>query len=192
MIDCPMVDLDLWLRNGYNVFFISDTHFHHPNIIKYCGRPFKDVEAMNKALIENWNRVVRKEDYVFCLGDFCLGSKEQIIEIGKQLNGVKILIMGNHCRGTKKTYEEAGFSKVCKNGLDVYCSEIGNIHLTHYPMSPDLMAIGAINIHGHIHSKAIFDEDSPKHWCVCAEATDYTPIEYKELIELFRKNLFNK
>lgn len=37
------------------VFFTSDTHFNHGNIIRFCDRPFKDVEMMNETIIANWN-----------------------------------------------------------------------------------------------------------------------------------------
>ena len=44
-----------------NIFFTADTHFNHANIIEYCSRPFKDVNHMNWAMIENWNSVVGKD-----------------------------------------------------------------------------------------------------------------------------------
>lgn len=46
--------------DGDKVFFTSDTHFNHANIIKFCERPFGSIEEMNEALIANWNRVVGK------------------------------------------------------------------------------------------------------------------------------------
>ena len=57
--------------DGDKVFFTSDTHFYHANIINFCKRPFANVETMNEALIENWNAVVGANDIVFHLGDFC-------------------------------------------------------------------------------------------------------------------------
>ena len=60
------------------IYFISDTHFHHHNIINYCNRPFKDVNEMNKIIINNWNNIVTENDTVYHLGDFCLFSDEEI------------------------------------------------------------------------------------------------------------------
>lgn len=44
--------------DGAKVYFTSDTHFNHANIIGFCSRPFKNVNEMNETLIANWNRVV--------------------------------------------------------------------------------------------------------------------------------------
>ena len=79
--------------DGDKVFFTSDTHFNHANIIKFCERPFGSIEEMNEALIANWNRVVGKDDIVFHLGDFCFGGSEawnSILEKATNL-GVEIL-----------------------------------------------------------------------------------------------------
>lgn len=74
------------------VFVISDTHFGHENIIRYCNCPFRTVEEMDEAMIKNWNAVVTNKDTIIHLGDFCLTNKERCIEILNKLNGKKILI----------------------------------------------------------------------------------------------------
>ena len=43
-------------------FFTSDTHFYHGNIIRFCNRPFEDVEMMNETIISNWNNTVGLDD----------------------------------------------------------------------------------------------------------------------------------
>ena len=65
------------LRNKFNkdkLFFTSDPHFGHTNIIKYCNRPYENAKEMNESLIENWNRVVPEDGVVFCLGDFAMNT----------------------------------------------------------------------------------------------------------------------
>jgi len=78
-----------------SIFFTSDTHFGHENIIKYCKRPFANAAEMDKALIRNWNRVVGPHDLVYHLGDFAVGGGPAGPYLD-QLNGRIILIHGNH------------------------------------------------------------------------------------------------
>lgn len=48
-----------------NYWFSSDHHFDHSNVIKFCKRPFKDVDEMAEKLIENHNSQVKNGDLVF-------------------------------------------------------------------------------------------------------------------------------
>ena len=87
---------------------------------------------MNKAMIDNWNKVVRKEDKVIMNGDFALCGKDMIIEIGQQLNGRKTLILGNHEGASLKTYYSAGFEMISKYPILVLNSFIVSICRTIY------------------------------------------------------------
>lgn len=77
------------------IFFTSDLHIYHNNVIRYCNRPFKDIEEMNYKLVQNWNNVVKPEDTVYNMGDFSLAFRP--VEVfSHQLNGIKKLCPGNH------------------------------------------------------------------------------------------------
>lgn len=78
------------------VWFTSDTHFYHENILRYCSRPFKDISDMNEALIRRWNETVPPEGFVFHLGDFAFGGSKEWNEVISRLNGRIYLILGNH------------------------------------------------------------------------------------------------
>lgn len=81
------------------IFFTSDTHWFHENILKYSNRPWKDVDSMTKGLIKNWNSVVGKNDIVYHLGDVAMGGKGRLNELRDvlfSLNGTIRLIKGNH------------------------------------------------------------------------------------------------
>ena len=78
-------------------YYISDTHFGHANIINFDKRPFKNTAEMECELINRWNFVVTPADTTYILGDFCWSRDEdEWIRILKQLNGQKVLILGNH------------------------------------------------------------------------------------------------
>jgi calcineurin-like phosphoesterase family protein len=79
-------------------FFTSDTHFGHANIIKFCDRPFRDVDHMDEQLIGNWNSIVQPEDTVWHLGDVALGPRERWASRLGRLNGHIFLVPGNHDR----------------------------------------------------------------------------------------------
>lgn len=84
----------LKIEDSSKVFFISDFHANHANIIKYCDRPWKTKEEMTEELIKNWNSVVGPDDIVFNLGDFMWSSSWNTVL--EQLNGRIYLIWGNH------------------------------------------------------------------------------------------------
>jgi calcineurin-like phosphoesterase family protein len=49
--------------------YISDTHLGHENILRHSKRPFRNVEEMDKIIIENWNSVVGPNDDIYIIGD---------------------------------------------------------------------------------------------------------------------------
>lgn len=51
------------------IFFTSDLHFGHKNILSYDNRPFLTTEVNDEAIIKKWNDKVGIEDTVWILGD---------------------------------------------------------------------------------------------------------------------------
>ena len=64
-----MEKLHIRLEQNQKVWFTSDLHLGHRNVIRFCDRPFKDEKEMGEKLIENWNNTVGENDIVFVLGD---------------------------------------------------------------------------------------------------------------------------
>lgn len=61
-------------------WFTADLHFGHRNIIDYCDRPFADVEAMNRALIDDWNQTASESDTVWVLDEVVQDSVKIAID----------------------------------------------------------------------------------------------------------------
>lgn len=84
------------------IFFTSDNHYSHANIIRYANRPFKNAREMDQEMIRRWNSVVEDEDIVYHLGDVAFSSPGRLREILHQLKGSIHLIVGNHDRAALK------------------------------------------------------------------------------------------
>lgn len=166
-------------------FAISDTHFNHANIIKYCNRPFADVQEMNKALIRNWNSKVGLEDEIWHFGDVGLfGSASQAKEIVSQLNGIKKLILGNHDK-KKWDWFNIGFSEVHEGIVRIENPTkdilISALYLSHCPMETrEFPNDFIINLHGHLHNKPYEVWDGKRRLDYSVENIGYIP---KILIE---------
>jgi len=102
-LDKDDIKKDFWSRlislfkTEKNIFLISDTHFDHKNIIRFCRRPFRSRGHMNYALIKNWNNSIDKNDIVFFLGDMVYGRGSRHIDYWlRRLKGKIYFVNGNH------------------------------------------------------------------------------------------------
>ena len=86
---------------SYNIFFTSDTHFSHDNMVKFIDydgsrvRPFDTAEECDELMIQNWNKVVKPNDKVYFLGDLAF-NRNKADKILSRLLGRKCMIRGNH------------------------------------------------------------------------------------------------
>ncbi|MGQ7794486.1 hypothetical protein ACUN0C_18940 [Faunimonas sp. B44] len=160
------------------IYVISDTHFGHRNIIRYCNRPFVDEQEMSDIMVERWNAVVRPNDIVYHLGDVYFGAANALYPT--VLNGRKRLILGNHDDGKDPALHRA-FQKIMVWRM---WPEFGLL-FTHVPVHADgLKHHDLINVHGHIHERLILGEDGlpdERYANVSVEQTNYMPVNIETL-----------
>ncbi|MFH1055166.1 MAG: 2'-5' RNA ligase family protein [Candidatus Altiarchaeota archaeon] len=164
------------------LYLISDLHLDHTNIIKYCKRPFKDVNEMNDTLVENWNKTVKPNDNVIFLGDLSYGRESRGAEYWlPRLNGKIRFIEGNHedVHGVSvKTYPPA-HNVFLRYGEQEFL-------LTHDPAIKPLGWEGW-TIHGHKHNNDLknfpFINKDEKTINVSVETIEYKPISMNVLVD---------
>lgn len=167
------------------IWFTSDTHFSHNNIIRYCNRPFSNVEEMDKALINNWNNKVKQNDDVYHLGDIIFSrDKNKTYEFLKKLNGRKHIIWGNHDKH-KSVVIESGFID-CGQLHEMVIplggnNEIQKVVLCHYPLASWNGAYhGVIHLHGHCHGTLPCDKTLLR-MDVGVDCCGYSPVNYEDI-----------
>lgn len=172
---------------------ISDTHFGHENIIRYCGRPFASADKMDEALVRNWNSRVAPGDKVYHLGDVTHGIKtvegwRRLREQLASLNGRVTLILGNH--DDPRSPLLTGWAReicISKNFRLKNRRGIRGVVMSHYPLYLDPAAdTGSLNVHGHIHNLA---PRSRWHANVSVERTGYYPVPLEMFLDGKRDSL---
>lgn len=171
---------EAWGAGMRNIWFISDTHFGHENIIYYAHRPFEGPEDMDEIMIDKWNTHVKPEDLVYHLGDFAMNSNHAK-KIRPLLNGTIRLIAGNHDDIPK--YAHAGlFQRITESrNLETVHSDLKGVYATHRPII--LGETARINVHGHIHHR---DPDSDHHINLSVEKTGYAPVHLEDLVKMVK------
>lgn len=171
------------------VFVTSDTHFGHTKILEWCKRPFKTVDEMDEILIDNWNRVVRKQDIVYFLGDLAWKNWKYYFD---QLNGQIHFIRGNHDKMSRSALLAAGVHSI----QDIKDIKYGETYITlcHYPMRTwNKAAHGAIHFHGHCHTlKQYIDQiysDQENILDIGIDGWDYAPIRIEDAIEHVKQRI---
>lgn len=170
-----------------NIWFISDTHFNHKNILQFTtfeGGPrirpeFDSLEEMNETIIQNWNKLVTPQDKVYHLGDVIFGPNKDYDKVLSRLNGKKRLVVGNHDDlsdpNLTRHFQKIMMWRIFKE-FDFVAS--------HVPIFHGEIRKVKFNVHGHIHEK---DDVSPTHHNISIEKTSYRPVNIDEIKERLSK-----
>ena len=160
--------------DGSKVFFTSDTHFYHGNIIRFCNRPFKDVEMMNETIISNWNNTVGQDD------------------------GKIYLIMGNHdLKNIRQGYINRFEHVVMQMHIEVGKQRI---YLNHYPfLCFDGGYKDVWQLFGHVHTRknntgidaARLQYLYPTQYDVGVDNNNFTPVSFEQVKKIVNKQIEN-
>lgn len=140
-------------------WFSSDLHDWHYNIIRYCGRPYKDIKEMHIDLVSQINSRVGINDRYYHLGDISMGRGNQgYINACKLLDEIDCnnvyLIKGNHDFSNFNMLRNHPKVKFVGDYLEITVNKIPVV-LFHYPMySWNKSTHGSHHYYGHCHSMA--------------------------------------
>ena len=155
-----------------DLFFTSDLHLGHKNIIRLAGRPFNSTPEMNAWLLEAWNETVGEDATVFVLGDVVLGNRGDGLGVVSKMAGTKHLVVGNHdrCFGAPGQAAEqrdlaGGFASVIHGTTLVDVGLAAPALVGHFPYRGDHPGVpdrhagvrpedeGRWLLHGHLHGQ---------------------------------------
>jgi calcineurin-like phosphoesterase family protein len=116
------------------IYVTSDWHFNHDRDFIWGPRGCANVEEMNKAIIENHNKVVGWDDDVYVLGDLVFGRDIQDgLNKIRRLNGRIHVVIGNH-DSEKKIQEYQKLKQIVEIKPVIALKHNGfSFWLTHYP-----------------------------------------------------------
>lgn len=195
------------------IYFSADFHFGHANIIKYCKRPFlsasdqvlldsgvvayndkdwhpdKDsVSLMDNTILDNINTIVKEEDELWFLGDFCFASSrhtyyETAKKYRNRINCKNIyILLGNH----DKLAISPLFSSVNTLTNITYNSRI--IVMCHYAMRTWYDQGRSYMLYGHSHGN-LPDDPNALSIDVGVDCHDFKPLSFYDVEKIMAKKV---
>ena len=203
------------MNNRKPIFFTADLHIGHTNSIAFDNRPFRDVEHMHQELVRRFNATVPENGTTYFLGDVITHGSELAKSVITQMNGTKVLIVGNHDKNYNSCYN-AGFD-VVMNGAVLYIHN-ERVTLSHCPLrglfredTKDMKGStpgelwhgelrhnrfsfeneGQFHLHGHIHSPngGKSTKISGRQFDVGVPANNFRPVHINEIESWIMKTL---
>lgn len=178
------------------LFFTSDPHYGHENILKYCHRPFSSIKEHDEELIRLWNETVPKDGIVFILGDIGFCSEAYLKSILNRLNGKIYWIIGNHdwrriTPGIMNRFE-------CITQQMVITVDNKIVYLNHFPFLcyPDSDRHPVYQFFGHVHSGPLSGSSdisrlvhlNKRQYDVGVDNNEYKPISFQDIMKKIGEN----
>lgn len=180
------------------IWFTSDTHLGHENIIRLCNRPFASVQEMDATIIGNINDLVKPDDTLYILGDFAHRcGRDEILAYRQRIACEDVrLVLGNHdsCPdvfGKVKPYVELRpkeYADMLREGMSR--KGLPMFVLMHYPIIEwNGFYHDSIHLHGHIHADHLYNvrcrNERQRRYDVGVDANDFKPVSMDEILRWF-------
>ena len=134
------------------IYYTSDLHLGHKNILRLSDRPFADLDEMHQTIRDNWNSIVTDKDEVYILGDVAFKLNEEINSLIASLKGRKHLIIGNHDKKFLGKEKFRAHFETIQHYLEIEDSG-RTVILFHYPIAEwDGFYHDTYHLYGHIHN----------------------------------------
>ena len=196
------------------IYYTSDSHFSHANIIKFTNRPFSTEREMNTKMLGELRAVEEAGARIIHGGDIGMAIRFLHETYGPifQRPEDHILIAGNHDRVRRPDLREEmskNFGTIVGDEkswltnnivvMDVLETREVRVMVSHNPQEniPDWIDY---NVYGHVHNNLDHSMDwhitnygrpwvewlatSPKHLNACVELTEFKPVWLADLIDI--------
>ncbi len=187
------------------IFFTSDTHYGHKNLVKGVTswpdpsrcRDFKSVPEHDDFIVNKINSIVGQDDILYHLGDWSFGGYQNIKKFRERIICREIhLILGNHDENIEKQLDEYRdtFQSI-QHYLEIKLDG-SLIVLSHWPMKIwNKSHKGSWHLHGHCHNNLQPDDwwtsskrdERRRTMDVGLDTNNLKPWSYSELKKIMSK-----
>ncbi len=154
---------------------MSISYYGHKNVLKYCNRPYDNVDDMNHDIIRKHNKVVSEGDKVIHVGDFTLKNTGFAKDIIRQLNGSHTFIRGSHDKWMKN--HKSVFHEMWERKIGNYYICAGHYAAYSWPRSH----YNSYYLYGHHHGSL---ELPNKSMDIGVDTNNYYPYSLEEVVKV--------